>query len=101
MIPLEEALETVMNSVFKTGTETIPCLLALDRILAENVSTDIDMPPFNRASVDVLPAGNSELDHDLEIIETILQERSRRKLSVRIMLKNYDRSCCSAGADCV
>lgn len=102
MILLEEALETVMNSVFKTGTETIPCLRALDRILAENVSTDIDMPPFNRASVDGFACRKSELDHDLEIIETIPAGKIPEKAigedqCSRIMTG----AVVPAGADCV
>jgi molybdopterin molybdotransferase len=71
MISFEKAYEIVMNSSFSTGTEEIPFTDSLNRILAGNVISDIDMPPFNKASVDGFACRRSELDHDLEIIETI------------------------------
>lgn len=71
MIPLDKALETVMSSAFSTGTETIPFTRSLNRILAENISSDIDMPPFNKSSVDGFACRMTELDGELDIIETI------------------------------
>lgn len=60
-----------MNSVEKTGTETIPFTESLNRILAENVVSDIDMPPFDKASMDGYACRREEIYNELEIIETI------------------------------
>jgi len=71
MIPFEEAFKIVLNSSFSTGIETIPFERSLSRILAENVTSDRDMPPFNKASVDGFACRRSDLERELEIIETI------------------------------
>jgi molybdopterin molybdotransferase len=71
MIPFEKAYEIVMNSSFSTGVEKIPFAESLNRVLAEDVTSDMDMPPFNKASVDGFACKRSDLDIDLEIIETI------------------------------
>jgi molybdopterin molybdotransferase len=71
MITFEEAYKIVMNSSFGTGTEIIPFEKSLNRILAEDVISDMDMPPFNKSSVDGFACRRKELDLELEIIETI------------------------------
>ena len=52
MIPFEKAYEIVMQTEFSTGYEIIDFTLSLNRVLAENVISDVDMPPFDKASVD-------------------------------------------------
>jgi molybdopterin molybdotransferase len=71
IITFEQADEIVMNSAFLTGTEIISCTASFNRILAENVVSDIDMPPFNKSSVDGFACRKSDLNNELEIIETI------------------------------
>jgi molybdopterin molybdotransferase len=71
MIPFEKAYETVMNSSFRMGSERIPFTKSLNRILTSDVVSDMDMPPFNKASVDGFACKKSDLTGDLEIIETI------------------------------
>lgn len=71
MILFEQALEIVLNSAFSSGSELIPFTESLNRILAGNVVSDIDMPPFNKSSVDGFACRKADLDKELEIIETI------------------------------
>jgi molybdopterin molybdotransferase len=71
MITFEKAYEIVINSGFKMGTEIIPFTDSLNRILASNVISDIDMPPFDKATVDGFACRKTDLGNDLEIIETI------------------------------
>ncbi len=71
MITFNKAYEIVMQSSFNTGEEKIDFRLALNRVLAENVISDVDMPPFDKASMDGFACRKSDLDFDLEIIETI------------------------------
>jgi molybdopterin molybdotransferase len=71
MISFEQAHDIVMNSAFKMSTEIITYNDSLNRILAGNVVSDIDMPPFNKSSVDGFACKRSDLANDLEIIETI------------------------------
>ena len=65
MITFEKAKEIVMNSGFETGLESIPLTDSLGRILAGDVISDVDMPPFNKASVDGFACRKSELGKDL------------------------------------
>ena len=71
MISFEKALEIVMGNAFSTGTEVVRWTDSMDRILAENIFSDTDLPPFDRSSVDGFACRKSDLDRELEIIETI------------------------------
>lgn len=71
MIPFEKAYEIVMQTGCSTGYEIIDFTFSLNRVLAENVISDVDMPPFDRASMDGFACRKSDLASDLEIIETI------------------------------
>lgn len=71
MISFEQALEIVMKSAFETESETIPFANTHGRILAEDISSDMDMPPFNRSAVDGYACHKSDLNCDLEVVETI------------------------------
>lgn len=71
MIPFEEAYSKVMESAVLMGTERIPLDNALHRILAEDVISDVDMPPFNKAAVDGYACRSQDLHLDLEVIELI------------------------------
>lgn len=71
MISFDKAYETVMNSCVYSGTELVPFNNSLNRILAADVVSDIDMPPFNRAAVDGFACKREDIVSELEIIETI------------------------------
>jgi molybdopterin molybdotransferase len=71
MIPFEEAYRIVMNEVRVLTSERVGMMDSLGRILAEDVLSDIDMPPFNKSAVDGFACRQADLHRDLEIIETI------------------------------
>ncbi|MCD6180143.1 MAG: molybdopterin molybdotransferase MoeA [Bacteroidales bacterium] len=71
MIKQEEAFKILKQSVFKLGTELIPYQNSLGRILAENVYSDMDMPPFNKSAVDGYACRKQDLGNDLELLEII------------------------------
>jgi molybdopterin molybdotransferase len=52
MISVEQALQTVLNSVQNFGVEEIPFLKSSGRTLKEEIFADRDFPPFNRVSMD-------------------------------------------------
>lgn len=75
---LEEVRNIISNIPFKMKTEKIPLENAHRRVLAEDVYATIDLPPFNRASMDGYAVkaedtfGASEDDPSiLELIETV------------------------------
>lgn len=52
MILVEEAEKIILSQVTDFGTELIPFENSLNRILAEDLYTDRDLPPFDRATLD-------------------------------------------------
>ncbi|MDY0097596.1 MAG: molybdopterin molybdotransferase MoeA [Bacteroidales bacterium] len=71
MISFDEAYKIVMDSLFMTGTEAVWYEDSFGRILAEDVLSDMDMPPFDKSTVDGFACRSSDLGHPLELIETI------------------------------
>lgn len=71
MVSTEEAYRIVMGNPRETGTELISFRDALGRILAEDVISDIDMPPFNRSAVDGFACRKEDLGSELEITEVV------------------------------
>lgn len=52
MIRLEEALDIVLNSVTSLPFEKVNLLDSLDRVLAEDIYSAINIPPFDRSPLD-------------------------------------------------
>ena len=72
MIKFEEAFDIVLNSA-KTSldTERIEFTDSLGRILAEDVSSDINMPPFDKSAMDGFACRKKDINNELEIIEVL------------------------------
>jgi molybdopterin molybdotransferase len=79
MIEFGEAFETVINSAFFTGTEEVSFSGSTCRVLAGDITSDIDLPPFNKSAVDGFACRKSDLGTDLEILETIAAGRMPSK----------------------
>ncbi len=71
MIPFEEALRTVLDSARRLGTERVDIAYAINRILAEDAKSDMDMPPFNKSAMDGYACRRADLANELEVVETI------------------------------
>jgi molybdopterin molybdotransferase len=71
MILFEQALRVIETSVSPLSTEEVPLEKALNRILAKEVISDVDMPPFNKAAMDGFACRKSDLGNELTIIEEI------------------------------
>ena len=52
MISVQEAQQLIISSTQKLSTETVQLENAFGRILAEDILSDRDYPPFNRAAMD-------------------------------------------------
>ncbi len=71
MVSYEEAINIITNSAMKLDTEKVPLRESLNRILAEDIISDIDMPPFDKSAMDGYACKKSDLRHTLKVIETI------------------------------
>src|ERR1044071_4488814 len=52
MINVDHALSIVLDRVESLAVESLPLEQAHNRILAEDIRADIDLPPFDRARMD-------------------------------------------------
>ena len=74
MVSFEEAINTVLSQHFRLDSERVVLSESLGRILAEDVFSDMDMPPFDKSAVDGFACMLENLSINsmtLEIIETI------------------------------
>ena len=71
MITFDEAYGIVMANVPRLPAEEVPLDDALGRVLAEDVVSDSDMPPFNKSAMDGYACRRADLANDLCLVETI------------------------------
>jgi len=102
MLPFEEALRTVLDSAHRLGSEPVEITHAVNRILAEDVESDMDMPPFDRAVVDGYACRREDLANELTIIETIRAGMPPKKeIGQNQCAKIMTGAPVPRGADCV
>lgn len=71
MIQLDEALKNALVKAFVLGTEKVDYLFSLNRILAKDIISDIDMPPFNKSAMDGYACRREDFEDELIVVETI------------------------------
>lgn len=77
MITLEEAYQITQSQIVPLSTERVSLDEALGRVLAEDVFSDMEMPPFDKSAVDGYACRMSDMKEDrqppliLTVIETI------------------------------
>jgi len=71
MKQFEEALQIVLDSAIVKGTENIDYTQSSGRILAEDVVSDIAMPPFDKSAMDGFACKRNDLEKELKVITTI------------------------------
>jgi molybdopterin molybdotransferase len=97
-----KALEIALNSARQLDTERVEFKYALNRILAEDIRSDMDIPPFNKAAMDGFACRREDLSNELTIIEIITagcvpQKAIETKQCSKIMTGGMVPN----GADCV
>jgi molybdopterin molybdotransferase len=71
MITFKEAYNIVLKHAVNLPAEKIDIKNSLGRILAENVTSDIDMPPFDKSAMDGYACKAEDTDKELNLIEII------------------------------
>ena len=51
-ISVDEALQRILDRMTRLGHESVPLVEALDRVLAEDVTSEVDIPPFVNSAMD-------------------------------------------------
>ena len=102
MIKFSEALGIVLESVQSTGIEWINYSDSVGRVLAENVYSDINMPPFNKSAMDGYACRRADLNKELTVIETIAAgDVPRKAIEPSQCSKIMTGAMVPEGADCV
>ena len=102
MITFEEALSIVNNSAKEKAFETVSMLDALDRVLAEDVFSDMDMPPFNKSAVDGFACRKEDIYAEMELMEVIpAGKKPEKDISKGQCSKIMTGAMLPIGADCV
>ena len=71
MIRIEEAYKLVTGAVEPMGTENVDIKESLHRVLAEDIISDVDMPPFDKSAMDGYACRKEDLNKPMTVIETI------------------------------
>ena len=74
MTPFDDALRTVLDSTRPLDPARIPLHEALGMALAEDVASDVDMPPFNKSAMDgfaIVAADLEETPRTLPVVQDI------------------------------
>ncbi len=71
MIPFEVALAQVLERAQRLPIERVELAQCLGRVLAQDVATDMDFPPFDKACMDGFACRKEDLSSWLNIVETI------------------------------
>ncbi len=69
MISISEALKIIEREIFSLESETIDLENAVNRVLAETIKADMDLPPFDRSQMD----GFAVQSKDLKTVPTRLK----------------------------
>ncbi|MBE9491677.1 MAG: molybdopterin molybdotransferase MoeA [Bacteroidetes bacterium] len=102
MIKFEEALDKILESIPVIDKEHIEFTSALNRVLAQDVKSDIDMPPFNKSAMDGYACRRQDLNQELEIIETIRAGKiPEKKVTKHKCARIMTGAIVPRGADCV
>ncbi len=71
MVTFDEAVGIVLDSARLLGVEQVGISEAAGRVLAEDVESDIDIPPFDKAAMDGYACRRADLGGELRVVESI------------------------------
>ena len=71
MLPFDEAYKIVLDSAYTLGNERVDIAQAANRILAEDIKSDTDIPPRDISVFDGYACRRQDLANELEVVETI------------------------------
>ncbi|OQX73902.1 MAG: hypothetical protein B6D61_12050 [Bacteroidetes bacterium 4484_249] len=80
MILFEEALNIVNGSVYEKDTERVGFMESLNRVLAEDLRSDVAMPPFDKSAVDGYACRKEDINDVLDVIEVIPAGKAPEKV---------------------
>ncbi len=102
MLEYKNALELILSAAEALPSEKVELRNSLNRILAADVFHDMDMPPFNKSAMDGFACRRSEIENELEVVETIYAGKSpEKKIGENQCYKIMTGAVVPEQADCV
>lgn len=102
MITYEQALAIVKANLHLLGTEKVEMMESLNRVLRQDVLSDMNMPPFDKSAMDGYACKKEDLANELEVIETIQAGyKPNKKIGKNQCAKIMTGAMIPDGADCV
>jgi len=102
MVTFRDALKMVMDCARRLDTERIEIRPALNRVLAEDVTSDTDIPPFDKSAMDGYACKKEDLGGELAIIEIIpAGKKPQKTIKPGRCAKIMTGGMVPEGADCV
>ncbi len=102
MIRIEEAYKLVTGAVEPMDTERVDIKDSLHRVLAEDIVSDVDMPPFDKSAMDGYACREEDLNKPLTVIETIPAGKAPEKIiKTELCAEIMTGAPLPQGADCV
>lgn len=71
MITFNEALQIIHDNARPLAAETIQLNQCLNRVLAEDIFSDTDLPPFNKSAMDGFACKRKDLPGPLKVVDEI------------------------------
>jgi molybdopterin molybdotransferase len=71
LMPFNDVMDTILGSIRTLGSEDVGLAEAPGRVLAADVVSDIDMPPFDKSAMDGFACRSADLGGSLRIVETV------------------------------
>jgi len=102
MISFEKAIEIIRANTIVLDSESVRLEESLNRVLRQDVVSDVDMPPFDKAAMDGYACRLQDIENVLDVIEVIAAGyRPQRAIGNNQCSKIMTGAMLPAGADCV
>jgi molybdopterin molybdotransferase len=103
MMSYEEALDAILNSAVPRGAERVGLCDCLNRVLAQDVKADSDVPPFNKSAMDGYACRREDLARVLTVVDTIIAGREPKvgRINPGECARIMTGAIVPGGADCV
>ncbi|MFA7227659.1 MAG: gephyrin-like molybdotransferase Glp [Melioribacteraceae bacterium] len=102
MIPYEDAIKIIRQNLIILGTEKIDFRESINRILREDILSDINMPPFDKSAMDGYACRREDIANVLQVVEVIQAGyEPQKKLGKNECSKIMTGAMMPGGSDCV
>lgn len=102
MITFEQAIQIIKANHRALETEKVEMIKSLNRVLRQDVLSDMNMPPFDKSAMDGYACRMEDIENELTVMETIQAGyKPKTKIGKNQCSKIMTGAMIPEGADCV